>query len=207
MRTGIMGMAMLAWAACAGAQTLGNGMVVIVEGPPGSGKTTQAEMLGKEFRIPSISGPVAVKKQQGWRKRSKSMRDAVAAGTLLSEEATTELVIEYIKRQDYRKGFVLDGFPATVAQAEALGRFAKEMHLEPPVTVVLEVPDDVVRQRMAARKRADDTPQNIEKKLAEYHAEVKALRAVYPEARVKRVDGAKPQKAVYEEIKGRLGAR
>jgi len=202
MRIGIMGMAvMLACGAGLSAQKLGDGLILILAGPPGSGKTTQAERIKKEFKIPFVSAAVALKNQRGWTKNPKNQRGAMAGGALLSDEATGDLMIEYIKKQDFKKGFVLDGYPYTVQQAKSLEAFAKELNLAPPVTILLEVPDAVVKQRMESRKRADDTPANIETRIGEYRDESKALREAYPGARVLTVDATKSEAEVYAEIK------
>jgi adenylate kinase len=192
---------MMTCAAGLGAQTLGNGLILILAGPPGSGKTTQAEKLKKEFKIPFVSAAVALKDQRGWIKAPKNQRGAMAGGALLSDEATGELMIEYIKKQDFKKGFILDGYPYTVQQAKALEAFAKELNLAPPMTVLLEVPDAVVKQRMESRKRADDTPANIETRIADYRNESAALKKAYPGHRVLTVDATKSEAEVYAEIK------
>lgn len=204
MRFCMTGLILALAGASLGAQTLGNGLILILAGPPGSGKTTQAESIKKEFKIPFVSAATALKQARGWMKTPKQARASMAGGSMLSDEGTSEMMIEYIKRQDFKKGFVLDGYPATKGQAQALEQFAKDLALPPPVTILLEVPDAVVRQRMANRQRADDTPENIESRLKEYHEESAALVAAYPGARLMRVDATKPPNEVYKQIKSLL---
>jgi len=204
MRIGTIGLISILAAAGLGAQTLGNGLILILSGPPGSGKTTQAENIKKEFKIPFVSSATALKQAKGWGKTPKNLRPSMAGGSMLSDDATSDLMLEYIKRQDFKKGFVLDGYPATKKQAQALEGFAKELALLPPVAILLEVPENVVKQRMANRKRADDTPENIDARIAEYNAESKELMAAYPGVRLMRVDASKPAPEVYKQIKALL---
>ncbi len=204
MRIGTIGLISVLASASLGAQTLGNGLILILSGPPGSGKTTQAEFIKKEFKIPFVSSATALKEAKGWGKTPKNMKASMAGGSMLSDEATSDLMLEYIKRQDFKRGFVLDGYPATKAQAKSLEGFAKELALLPPVAILLEVPENVVRQRMTSRKRADDTPENIEARISEYNTESKELMAAYPGVRLMRVDATKPPGEVYKAIKSLL---
>jgi adenylate kinase family enzyme len=78
------------------------------------------------------------------------------------------------------------------------------MKLDPPVVLFLDVPDDVARQRMLARRRADDKPETIERRLADYHKELEAIRAAYPTERFIRIDGTKPEAEVAAQIREAL---
>ncbi len=145
----------------------GKGLVIILLGPPGSGKTTQAKFLKKEF----------------------------------GDDSLNDLMREYIKRQDFTKGFVLDGYPATRTQAEYLARMSSEMALRSPVAIVLDIPDGVTRERLEKRGRADDNAAHTEKRIANYHLESEAIRAAYPQERVLHVDGTQAEGAVSQQIK------
>jgi adenylate kinase len=180
----------------------GKGLVIILLGPPGSGKTTQAKFLKKEFGIPYLS-PAEVLRRSNDRKShiSKALKDQMASGELLSDDSLNDLMREYIKRQDFTKGFVLDGYPATRTQAEYLARMSSEMALRSPVAIVLDIPDGVARERLEKRGRADDNRAHTEKRIANYHLESEAIRAAYPQERVLHVDGTRAEGAVSQQIK------
>jgi adenylate kinase len=142
------------------AQEPGNGLVIVLIGPPGSGKTTQAELLTKRYGVPVVSGD----------------------STLTDDALRAKL-----KAIDVRKGFILDGYPATRHQADFLGTLVKELNLPSPIVVQLDVPDSVVRQRMAGKQK----PELLEKSLAQYHREMDFIREHYPQADIWTVIGTR----------------
>lgn len=144
-----------------GAQEAGQGLVMVLIGPPGSGKTTQAELLTKRYRVPVVSGDAALS-DAGLRARLKAI--------------------------DVTRGFILDGYPATRRQADFLGALVKELKLPSPIILQLDVPDDVVRQRLAGKEKADV----LEKSLAQYHREMDLIREYYPQADIWTVIGTRP---------------
>lgn len=183
----------------------GQGAVIVLLGPPGSGKTTQAEFLKKEYKIPFLSTAEALRRSHDRKSKiSKALRAQMAGGDLLTDDSLNDLMREYIRRASYAKGFVLDGYPATRSQAEYLARLMQELALDPPVAIILDIPDAIARQRLQARRRADDTPANIERRISNYHLEIEAVRAAYPAALVVMVDGTKPEAEVSRQIKAVL---
>jgi adenylate kinase len=144
---------------------------VILAGPPGSGKGTQAVRLSQKLGIPKVS-------------TGDMLREAVASGTPLGQAAkglmergelvpdsmVIELVKERLSRSDARRGFVLDGFPRTRAQAGALDGLLASLRREPPVVVALEVPDPELVQRILGRGegRPDDTEAVVQRRLEVY---------------------------------------
>src|SRR5436190_10781445 len=118
--------------------------VILLVGPPGSGKTTQAKFLAKKYGIPGFSMYDLVKRQVAHKKDavSKALAAAIASEELLPDDASTELVRAQVQRTDRRKGFILDGYPATAGQAKSLDRMLQEQQLSKRVVVVvLDAPD------------------------------------------------------------------
>ena len=127
-------------------------MRLILLGPPGAGKGTQAKMLKEKFQIPQIStGDIlrhAVKDNTDLGVRAKSFMDA---GQLVPDDVVVGLIKERIKQADCETGFILDGFPRTMIQAEKLSETLTEMDLTIDTVVDLEVNADEVISRLAGR--------------------------------------------------------
>lgn len=184
---------------------LGLGQVVIITGPPGSGKSLQAKNLGKKYKVPVVS--VAELVQTSMKNHGAvagTVQATLASGEFLSDEAAIDLISGRVGQQDAGKGFILDGYPVSEAQAKFLDAFVAKRNLVPPKVVVLEAPDDAVRERLLKRKRADDTPENINRRLKEYHAEEAFLNSWYKPENTVRVDASKPPTQVFVEIEDGL---
>jgi adenylate kinase len=185
----------------AAAEGPGKGLVIVLLGAPGAGKTTQAQFLKKQYRIPFFSAAEIVRKSDGKKtKITRGLEPAAASGELLSDDALNQLMLLNFKKADLTRGFILDGYPANRVQADFFNGALRELRLGEPAVVLLEVPDSVAKQRMTVRGRADDAPANIERRLADYHREIAAVREAYPAARVLRVDGTKPEPEISREV-------
>jgi adenylate kinase len=153
---------------------------ILLLGPQGSGKGTQAERLSAEFGLPHIAtgemlrAAVAAESELG--RRVKPILDS---GRLVPDELTIELIRERLGQDDALRGFVLDGFPRTLAQAEALDDLLRALGRDLGVVFELQVPDDVaverLRRRAALEGRTDDTPETIQTRLDLYHRETEPL--------------------------------
>ncbi|HEX6490933.1 MAG TPA: adenylate kinase [Gaiellaceae bacterium] len=153
---------------------------MLLLGPQGSGKGTQAKRISAEYEIPHIA-------------TGDMLRQAIAAGTplgvevkpilesggLVPDELMIELIRERLDEDDARDGFSLDGFPRTRAQANALDSMLREIARELTIVFALQVSDDVCLQRLLKRAqeegRVDDTPETIARRLELYHRETEPL--------------------------------
>lgn len=146
----------------------------ILMGPPGAGKGTQAKRLAKRCGIPQIAtGDIlreAVASASELGKRVKAIMDS---GALVPDEIVIKIARERLEREDCAPGFVLDGFPRTAEQAQALEALLEQMGREPVRVANLRVADEVLRQRILDRgeERADDTEETIHRRLEVYRRE------------------------------------
>ena len=181
----------------------GNRVVVLI-GPTGSGKTTQAAFLQKRYGLPTISADELIKQHPEALKKYRT--PGIDAGVPQSSPALNDLVKERITQIDAKKGFVLDGYPATKDQADHLEAMVKELGLPSPTIIVLDIPDKTARQRDKKRGRSDDTPEQVERRLKDYHREMDFVRTYYPDANIRVVDGTKPVAEVSKAIEAALGS-
>jgi adenylate kinase len=180
------------------AQTSGNRFVIVLVGPAGSGKTTQSEFIRHEFGIPTVSVEDLIK--QNLAALEKYRTPGIDPGTPRASPAMNALVRARLSKMDLKKGVVLDGYPATKDQADHLAALVKEMGLLPPVVIQIDVPDDVVRARLEKRKAPEDTPEQIERRLKDYHRELDMIRDYYPQANIWTIDGTRPIVDVWRTI-------
>jgi adenylate kinase len=149
--------------------------VLILIGPPGSGKTVQAKALSKTYKVPTISMASLLKQELGKKTPlASALAGSIASGDLVSDDAANEVMRARLLRPDASRGFILDGYPTTEKQAVALDEFIKENGFATATVIILAAPDDQLRERMSLRERQDDTPENIERRLREYRS-VQAL--------------------------------
>jgi adenylate kinase len=169
---------------------------LLLFGPQGSGKGTQARRIAAEYGIPHVStgdmfrAAIARRTPLGRR-----VEPILATGELVPDDLTVELIRERLAEPDAADGFVLDGFPRNLAQAEALDELLAE--LGRPLTAALEllVPDDICIDRMLRRAadegRPDDTPDAIARRLEIYHRETAPLSERYrASGRLVGIDGS-----------------
>lgn len=129
-------------------------MKLILIGPPGCGKGTQASLISEEFKIPQIStGDIlraAVRNETSLGDKAKSYMDA---GKLVPDQLIIDLMSERIKDADCKNGYILDGFPRTLKQAEALDELLDGMNQTLDAVISIEVDDDEVVRRLAGRRQ------------------------------------------------------
>jgi len=150
---------------------------VVFLGPPGAGKGTQALKIAEKFGVPHIStGDIlraAVKEGTELGKLAKSYMDR---GELVPDEVIIGIIKERLSRPDVKeRGFILDGFPRTLKQAEALDQMLKELSMPLNKVIYLNVDDEEIVKRLLARGRADDTEDVIRKRLKVYREQTAPL--------------------------------
>jgi adenylate kinase len=175
-------------------------LVVIILGPPGSGKTTQATALAKKYRIPALSLSKLLQQQLDKGDKSKLLRMSVASGDLLDDAAANQLLEARLLQGDLGHGFILDGYPTTIGQAKLLDEFLKTDSLPHPTVVTLDAPDDVVRKRVLTRHRVDDNLEIINRRLSDYHAQSEFLIDWYGSAKLLHVDATQPIAQVFQQL-------
>jgi adenylate kinase len=191
--------------AAKGPMPSGQGQVVIIVGPPGSGKSLQAGKLAKKYKVPVISmATLASEAMQGNQGVAAAAAASLASGEMLSDETAIRLLGARVNQPDAARGFVLDGYPSTGEQAKYLDSFVTAHGLQTPKVVVLQAADDVVRARLLKRKRADDTPENINRRLGDYHREEAFLNSWYTASSTVRVDATKSPGQVFAEMEAGL---
>lgn len=151
-------------------------MRLILVGPPGAGKGTQAVRLAERLDVPHISTGdlfrANLSQQTPLGMEAKRYMDA---GDLVGDEVTVGMVRDRLTEDDAAKGFILDGFPRTVAQADALAEILTAVGDELNAVIALEVPEDVLVQRLLGRGRADDTEDVIHRRQEVYREETSPL--------------------------------
>lgn len=178
----------------------GLGPVILVLGPPGSGKTVNAKKISQRYGIPAISMSDLLKQAGGWGKAGskKTLRAPVESGDLVSDDVSVRLMEQRLGKLDAKDGFVLDGFPLTAKQAESLENVLRRRGLRQPVVVHLTVADHTATQRMLKRRRADDDPEIIERRLAEYHTQSELVLKRYQQA--VRIDATGTRDEVWRRV-------
>ena len=155
-------------------------MNVLLLGPQGSGKGTQAKRIEAEYGIPHIAtGEMLRNAIEQVTELGQSVKAIVESGGLVPDDLMIELIRERLDEADTAEGFILDGFPRTAAQADALDTMLSEIGRELSIVFEFQLSDDVARERLRRRaeleNRSDDTPEAIARRLALYHEETEPL--------------------------------
>ena len=193
-------------------------MRLILLGPPGAGKGTQAQRLVQKYRIIQLStgemlrAAVAAQTPVGLQ-----AKDIMASGSLVPDEIVIGIISDRLDQPDMKNGFILDGFPRTVPQAAALDELLKKKHIKLDAVVELRVNESALLNRVETRVaemqargeevRIDDTPEVLSKRLANYRTLTEPLIHYYSERRkLLTVDGMMTIEHVTREINRILAA-
>ncbi|HEY8032238.1 MAG TPA: adenylate kinase [Methylocella sp.] len=193
-------------------------MRLVLLGPPGAGKGTQSARLKEKYHIPQLSTGdmlrAAVKAATPAGRAAKAIMDK---GGLVPDEVVVGIVADSIAGPDAQAGFILDGFPRTVRQAEVLANMLSARNLDLDAVIELKVDEAALLARIAKRAqdtlasgqtvRADDTPEAFKTRLAAYRAQTAPVADFYAKnAVLKTVDGMAPPDAVTAAIEQLLDA-
>jgi adenylate kinase len=179
---------------------------VLILGPQGSGKGTQAARIAAEYGVPHVAtgemfrAAIAARTPLG-----REVEPILASGALVPDELTISLIRERLSEDDAERGFVLDGFPRNAAQAEALDELLVELDRPLDVVLELQLPDDMCLERLIGRAqeegRTDDSPEAITQRLEIFHRETAPLIGYYlPRGIVVGIHGDRSRDEVWSEI-------
>ena len=191
-------------------------MNIILLGAPGAGKGTQAELLVNKLSIPAIStGNMLREAMANGTELGKKAKKFMDEGSLVADELILGIVADRVAQPDCRNGFILDGVPRTLAQAEALE--AKGVVIDHVVSI--EVDDAEIEGRMTGRRvcgscgaeliiRKDDKPETVRHRLEVYHASTEILKDFYQKlGRLRLVNGSQSIEGANEDILKAIGVK
>ena len=211
-------------------------MNIILLGAPGAGKGTQAEKICEYCHIPQIStGNIIRAATKNGTEAGQKAQEFVHAGKLVPDAVVIEMVNERLKQDDCKNGFILDGFPRTVPQAQAL----QEMGVEIDHVIDIEVPDETIMQRLTGRRvcgecgasyhiinnppkvenvcdkcgheliiRKDDHPDTVKDRLQVYHEQTEPLKDFYEKrGLLYMIEGTRPVEQVTKDVLNALGVQ
>lgn len=190
----------------------GTGMRLIFLGPPGAGKGTQAARISERYGIPQLStGDMLRAAAAAGSPVGLEAKKLIDAGALVPDDVVVGIVAERIEEPDAAKGFILDGFPRTVAQAEALDRMLASKGLSLDAVVEFVVDEGALLDRIATRAREmlergqevrkDDNPEVFKTRLEAFRKQTAPLSAYYAEkGQLEKIDGMKPIDEVTRDL-------
>ncbi len=172
-------------------------MKIVLIGIQGAGKSTQGNMLSKALGIPYLSsGHIFRQMAKSKSKLGRKLKEILNSGALVPDLITVEIVMEYVKRKEYTNGFILDGFPRTVAQAEVFDNGE--------IVVFLDVSDKEALWRISGRAagdREDETLQAIRRRIQLFHEKTEPVLGFYQKQnKLIQVDGEQDINAVFVDI-------
>jgi adenylate kinase len=183
---------------------------ILLLGPQGAGKGTQAKRISDEYGIPHIaSGEILRAEMDAGSELGQRVKETYDRGDLVSDELMIELIRSRLEQPDTESGFVLDGFPRTTGQAEALDSILSDRGRTFSVVFALQLPDEVALERLRRRAelegRPDDTDEAIQRRLDTYHRETEPLTEYYRvRGNLVPIHGDRSENQVFAEIQQAL---
>ena len=208
-------------------------MKIIMLGAPGAGKGTQAKMIAEKYSVPHVStGDIFRANIKNGTELGKEAKKYMDQGLLVPDELTVKILLDRVAQDDCKNGYVLDGFPRTIPQAQVLDKALSELDDAIDYAINVDVPDENIIRRMGGRRgatyhvefaapktegvcdtcgdklvlRDDDKPETVKNRLDVYHKQTQPLIDFY-EAKgiLKSVDGTVPMEDVFAAITEILG--
>lgn len=186
---------------------MAGGVRAVLLGAPGSGKGTQAERVAGALGIPAIStGDMLRQAVAEGSELGERVKSVMAAGLLVDDALMAEVVRERLGRGDTCRGFILDGYPRTVEQAETLESLLADRDSRIDAVVLLDVAQETLVRRALGRRRDDDREEVIRQRLELYREKTEPLVGRYADrGLLVRIDGEAPIDSVSRSILGFLG--
>lgn len=167
---------------------------LLLVGPPGAGKGTQAAFLSKALRVPTVStGEMLRAAVAAGSDLGRQVAGIMRRGVLVDDETMAQVVRTRLAADDVQGGFLLDGYPRTLTQAETLDSILDEEEVALDAVLVLEVPEEELVERALARKREDDKEDVIRHRIGVYEEDTAPLVDFYDRRGIlRRIDGDQP---------------
>lgn len=174
-------------------------MKILLIGPQGSGKSTQANLLADFLGVPKIStGDIFRELAQEDSEQGRQMKQVMNGGKLIDDNTTAKIVEQRLQKDDIKNGFILDGYPRNLAQKELFDPGFNQV-------IYLKAPDEELIKRLSARGREDDTAEAIKKRLELYYQQTEPLLDYYRNQGIlTEVDGIGSIEEIQQRIKESL---
>ena len=174
-------------------------MKLVLIGIQGAGKSTQGNMLAEKLGVPYLSsGHIFREMTKEKTKIGRFLKELMSAGALIPDDVTLKIVVKYLHRPEYTKGYILDGFPRTVPQADAFGK-----DNGPDKVVLIDVSDKEALWRISGRisDREDENLQAIRKRIQLFHEVTEPVLGYYGDlGKLVKVNGEQTVEQVFDDI-------
>lgn len=183
---------------------------IILFGPPGAGKGTQSQQLKEKYDLTYLStGDILREEMAAGTETGKKVKDIISKGGLVSDEIVVSIIRGRVEANQKSAGFLFDGFPRTVRQAEMLDGIMKEFSLKINMVLSLEVPEEILVNRMIERGktsgRADDNIDSIKHRFVEYDEKTKPVLAYYEkQGNLKGINGVGQIEDIFATLCGEI---